>query len=145
MATTSSQKLIRCVIVTPEKTVLDTKATAVLLPLDDGSRGIASGHAPFIGRLGAGEVKLLGVAGGNGGETTIRTFIDGGFTEVGNNEVTVITQHASDSGSIDPVEAKAELAQLCKQKAVGDEQINVLLSAESTARARLRAAQKNKK
>ena len=145
MATTSSQKLIRCVIVTPEQTVLDTKATGVLLPLDDGSQGIASGHAPFIGRLGAGEVKLLGVAGGNGGETTIRTFIDGGFTEVGNNEVTVITQHASDSGSIDPGEAKSELAQLCKQKAVGDEQINALLSAESTARARLRAAQKNKK
>lgn len=129
----------------PLKNGFGYKSNGGIASLGDGSRGIASGHAPFIGRLGAGEVKLLGVAGGNGGETTIRTFIDGGFTEVGNNEVTVITQHASDSGSIDPVEAKAELAQLCKQKAVGDEQINVLLSAESTARARLRAAQKNKK
>ncbi|MBT4887062.1 MAG: F0F1 ATP synthase subunit epsilon [Planctomycetaceae bacterium] len=145
MSTTSSQKLIRCVIVTPEQTVLDTKAAGVVLPLDDGSRGIAAGHAPFIGRLGAGEVKLLGVAGGNGGETTIRTFIAGGFTEVGNNEVTVITQQASDSGSIDPVEAKVELERLLAQKAVGDEQINALLSAESTARAKLRAAQKPKK
>jgi F-type H+-transporting ATPase subunit epsilon len=145
MATTSSQKLIRCVIVTPEQTVLDTKAAGVVLPLDDGSRGIAAGHAPFIGRLGAGEVKLLGVTGGNGGETTIRTFIDGGFTEVGNNEVTVITQQASDSGSIDLVEAKADLERLLAQKAVGDEQINSLLNAESTARARLRAAHKPKK
>ena len=145
MATTSSQKLIRCVIVTPEQTVLDTKAAGVVLPLDDGSRGIAAGHAPFIGRLGAGEVKLLGVTGGNGGETTIRTFIDGGFTEVGNNEVTVITQQASDSGSIGLVEAKADLERLLAQKAVGDEQINSLLNAESTARARLRAAHKPKK
>ena len=145
MSTTSSQKLIRCVIVTPEQTVLDTKAAGVVLPLDDGSRGIAAGHAPFIGRLGAGEVKLLGVTGGNGGETTIRTFIDGGFTEVGNNEVTVITQQASDSGSIDLVEAKADLERLLAQKAVGDEQINSLLNAESTARARLRAAHKPKK
>ena len=145
MATTPSQKLIRCVIVTPEQTVLDTKAAGVVLPLDDGSRGIAAGHAPFIGRLGAGEVKLLGVAGGNGGETTIRTFIDGGFTEVGNNAVTVITQQASDSGSIDPVEAKASLERLLTQQAVGDEQIDALLSAESTARARLRAAKKTKK
>lgn len=145
MATTSSQKLIRCVIVTPEQTVLDTKATRVILPLDDGSRGIAAGHAPFIGRLGAGEVQLLGVAGGMGAETTIRTFIDGGFTEVGHNEVTVITQHATDSGSIDPSEAKVELEQLCKQKAVGDEQINALLHAESTARARLRASRKKNK
>ncbi len=145
MATTPSQKLIRCVIVTPEQTVLDTKAAGVVLPLDDGSRGIAAGHAPFIGRLGAGEVKLLGVAGGNGGETTIRTFIDGGFTEVGNNAVTVITQQASDSGSIDPVEAKASLERLLTQQAVGDEQIDALLSAELTARARLRAAKKTKK
>ena len=145
MATTSSQKLIRCVIVAPEQTVLDTKAAGVVLPLDDGSRGIAAGHAPFIGRLGAGEVKLLGVTGGNGGETTIRTFIDGGFTEVGNNEVTVITQQASDSGSIDLVEAKADLERLLAQKAVGDEQINSLLNAESTARAKLRAAHKPKK
>ena len=145
MSTTSSQKLIRCVIVTPEQTVLDTKAAGVVLPLDDGSRGIAAGHAPFIGRLGAGEVKLLGVTGGNGGETTIRTFIDGGFTEVGNNEVTVITQQASDSGSIDLVEAKADLERLLAQKAVGDEQINSLLNAESTARARPRAAHMPKK
>ncbi len=145
MATTSSQKRIRCVIVTPEQTVLDTEATGVVLPLDDGSRGIAAGHAPFIGRLGAGEVKLLGAAGGNGGDTTVRTFIDGGFTEVGNNTVTVITQQASDSGSIDPIEAKANLEQLLTQKAVGDEQIDALLNAESTARARVRAAQKTKK
>ena len=64
MATTTSEKLIRCVIVTPEQTVLDTKAEGASLPLDDGSRGIAAGHAPFIGRLGAGEVHLRGVAGG---------------------------------------------------------------------------------
>ncbi|GAG24778.1 unnamed protein product, partial [marine sediment metagenome] len=41
--------------------------------------------------------------------------------------------------------AKEELEQLCKQKAVGDEQINALLQAESTARARLRAARKKNK
>jgi F-type H+-transporting ATPase subunit epsilon len=144
MATTTSQKLIRCVIVTPEQTVLDTKAAGVSLPLDDGSRGIAAGHAPFIGRLGAGEVQLHGVAGGTGTETTICTFVEGGFVEVGNNEVTVITQGALDSGSIKAPEIQAELEHLYQQKAVGDDQIEALLKAESAARARLRAARRKR-
>ena len=144
MATTTFQKLIRCVIVTPEQTVLDTKAAGVSLPLDDGSRGIAAGHAPFIGRLGAGEVQLHGVAGGTGTETTICTFVEGGFVEVGNNEVTVITQGALDSGSIKAPEIQAELEHLYQQKAVGDDQIEALLKAESAARARLRAARRKR-
>lgn len=144
MATTTSQKLIRCVIVTPEQTVLDTKAAGVSLPLDDGSRGIAAGHAPFIGRLGAGEVQLNGVAGGTGTETTICTFVEGGFVEVGKNEVTVITQGALDSGSIKASEIQAELEHLYQQKAVGDDQIDALLKAESAARARLRAARRKR-
>ena len=145
MATTTSQKLIRCVIVTPEQTVLDTKAAGVSLPLDDGSRGIAAGHAPFIGRLGAGEVQLHGVAGGTGTETTIRTFVEGGFVEVGNNEVTVITQGATDSAAIKASEAQGELENLLQQKAVGDDEIDALLKLESAARARLRAARQKRK
>ena len=145
MATTTSQKLIHCVIVTPEQTVLDTKAAGVLLPLDDGSRGIAAGHAPFIGRLGSGEVQLRGVAGGTGTETTIRTFVEGGFVEVGNNEVTVITQGATDSAAIKVSEAQGELENLLQQKAVGDDEIDALLKLESAARARLRAARQKSK
>ncbi len=145
MATTTSEKLIRCVIVTPEQTVLDTKAEGVSLPLDDGSRGIAAGHAPFIGRLGAGEVHLRGVAGGTSTDTSICTFVEGGFVEVGNNEVTVITQGAIDSTSINASEVQAELEKLYQQKAVGDDQIDALLQAESTARARLRASRRQRK
>ena len=145
MPTTTSQKRIRCVIVTPEQTVLDAKAAGVSLPLDDGSRGIAAGHAPFIGRLGSGEVQLRGVAGGTGTETTIRTFVEGGFVEVGNNEVTVITQGATDSAAIKVSEAQSELENLLQQKAVGDDEIDALLKLESAARARLRAARQKSK
>ena len=145
MPTTTSQKRIRCVIVTPEQTVLDAKAAGVSLPLDDGSRGIAAGHAPFSGRLGSGEVQLRGVAGGTGTETTIRTFVEGGFVEVGNNEVTVITQGATDSAAIKVSEAQGELENLLQQKAVGDDEIDALLKLESAARARLRAARQKSK
>ena len=47
-----------CVVVTPEATVLDTPADFVALPLFDGECGVAPGHAPMIGRLGYGELRI---------------------------------------------------------------------------------------
>ena len=140
MADQSSKRLLHCVIVTPEKTVLDLKAAAVSLPLDDGSRGVAVGHAPFIGRLGTGEVRMSGVTGGGSGQTSVRTFVEGGFAEVGQNTVTIITQRAIDAGSLDPAEAEAELKRLAAEQATGDEAIEARMTAESAARERLRAA-----
>ena len=55
----SRQTGVRCVVVTPEATVLDTQARFVAVPLYDGERGVGRGHAPFIGRLGAGEVRIV--------------------------------------------------------------------------------------
>lgn len=60
----TKQSGVRCVIVTPEQTSLDTQARSVTLPLFDGSRGVGHGHSPFIGRLGAGEVRIVGEQGG---------------------------------------------------------------------------------
>jgi F0F1-type ATP synthase epsilon subunit len=90
-------------------------------------------------------VQLHGVAGGTGTETTICTYVEDGFVEVGNNEVTVITQGAIDSGSIKASEVQAELENLYHQKAVGDDEIDALLKAESAARARLRAARQKRR
>ena len=73
---------VRCVITTPESTVLDTRAEFISVPLFDGQRGIGRGHAPFVGRLGVGEVRITGEQGGAG---LRRTFIEGGFVEVGHN------------------------------------------------------------
>ena len=64
MADTKQSGSVRCVIVTPEQTSLDTQARSVTLPLFDGLRGVGHGHAPFIGRLGAGEVRIVGEQGG---------------------------------------------------------------------------------
>ena len=50
---------VRCVIVTPEMTILDTHSQSITVPLFDGLRGIARGHAPFIGRLGVGSVSVI--------------------------------------------------------------------------------------
>ncbi len=96
---------LHCVVVTPEATVLDELVDFVALPLFDGEIGIAPGRSPLIGRLGYGELRL--VAGGQ----TRRFYIDAGFVQVANNEVSVLTNRAVPAASIDPAVAQEHLTQ----------------------------------
>ncbi len=50
-------KKIQCVIVTPEKSLLDELVNFVALPLFDGELGVLPGRTPLIGRLGYGELR----------------------------------------------------------------------------------------
>ena len=49
---------LKIVIVTPETTTLDQEADFVVLPMFDGESGISANHAPMIGRLGPGELRV---------------------------------------------------------------------------------------
>jgi F-type H+-transporting ATPase subunit epsilon len=126
------------VIVTPEATVLDTEARFVALPLFDGQRGVGHGHAPFIGRLGAGEVRISGEQ--SAGDGVRRTFVEGGFVEVGHDTVTVITQRAIPAEKLDATAARADLEKIAATKATGDEAIAAKLRSQDAARAVVRTA-----
>ena len=132
---------VRCVITTPESTVLDTRAAFVSLPLFDGQRGVGRGHAPFIGRLGAGEVRIVGAEGG-AADAVRRAFVEGGFVEVGQNVVTVITQRSIPGENLDAATARAELESVRTRSARGDEAIDARMRAENAARALVRSAEK---
>jgi len=134
---------VRCVITTPESTVLDTRAEFVSVPLFDGQRGIGRGHAPFVGRLGVGEVRITG-EGGGGAEATRRTFIEGGFVEVGHDEVTIITQRSIAAEKLDAAAARSELEKLKASPSRGDEAIAARMRSEEAARALLRAAERKR-
>src|SRR5207237_10396748 len=88
MATATSTRSLQCVIVTPERAVVDEQADFVALPLYDGEIGILPGRAPLVGRLGYGELRIK-----RGGQTK-RFFVDGGFVQVRANVVTVLTAKA---------------------------------------------------
>lgn len=137
MAESTRSTGIRCVIVTPETTVLDSLARSVTLPLEDGQRGIARGHAPFIGRLGAGEVRI---AGSDGRENAQSVFVDRGFVEVGHDTVTVVTQRAVAAEKLDLSQARAALAEVTARPAIGDEAITAKLAAQRAAREVVRIA-----
>lgn len=69
----------------PEQTSLEQTAEFVALPLYDGEIGIGSDHAPLIGRLGYGEMRL------KTGNQTVSYYVDGGFVQVAGNVVSVLT------------------------------------------------------
>ncbi len=83
-----SPRSLQCVVVTPERAVLDEPVDFVALPMYDGELGVLPGRAPLIGRLGFGELRI------RHGATTRRFFVDGGFAQVRTNVVTVLTPRA---------------------------------------------------
>jgi F-type H+-transporting ATPase subunit epsilon len=89
------ERELHCVIVTPEKAVLDEAADFVAVPMFDGELGVLPGRAPLIGRLGYGELRL------RRGTEQRRFFIDGGFMQVRANTVTVLTARAQRAEDID--------------------------------------------
>jgi F-type H+-transporting ATPase subunit epsilon len=132
---------IRCLVVTPESTVLDASAKAVVLPLEDGECGVGRGHAPFIGRLGAGEIRITSA---DGPESIHRTFVEGGFVEVSHDAVTVITQRAVPAAKLDLVRARADLAAVSAKPAAGDTAMDSKLRAQEAARAIVRIAERSR-
>src|SRR6266849_8627378 len=93
--TSANPGSLQCVVVTPERAVLDEPADFVALPMYDGELGVLRGRAPLIGRLGYGELRL------RHGATTRRFFVDGGFAQVRSNVVTVLTPRAIRGEDID--------------------------------------------
>ena len=99
----TSDDRLQCVVVTPERTLLDERVDFVALPLYDGELGILPGRAPLIGRLGFGELRTKSDA------TTRRYFVDGGFAQVRDDVVTILTNRAIPAAQIDTEHAAREL------------------------------------
>lgn len=123
-------------VVTPEETVLETKSSSVVLPLFDGEVGILRGHAPLIGRLGYGEMRLTTGT----GVTTL--YVDGGFVQVADNVVNVMTNRAMPIANINAATAEAQLQAALVQPANGEESIAARQRTLDQARAQLRLAKK---
>jgi F-type H+-transporting ATPase subunit epsilon len=130
------QRVLFVNVVTPEATLLETPAQFVALPLYDGELGVAPGHSPFIGRLGYGELRVT-----EGGKTS-RYYVGGGFVEVANNIVSVLTSEAVPAERLDAAAARDELSVSRARKANSPELLALRDRAQSQARAKIRVAEK---
>ncbi|HTU18096.1 MAG TPA: ATP synthase F1 subunit epsilon [Gemmataceae bacterium] len=127
------QRELHCVVVTPEKALLDEAADFVAVPMFDGELGVLPGRAPLIGRLGFGELRI------RRGMEVRRFFVEGGFVQVRANTVTVLTSKALRAEDIDTTAVshslQAALAPAPTPQA-SEEQLNT----QQRARAQLRVA-----
>jgi F-type H+-transporting ATPase subunit epsilon len=123
---------LQCVVVTPERAVLDQAADFVVLPMYDGELGVLPGRAPLIGRLGFGEMRV------RRGERVERYYVDGGFVQVRANVVTVLTGSAVAAGEI-ATDAAQQALERALAPATGDA-LDAQLKRQDRARAQLRVA-----
>lgn len=87
---------LRLTLITPEQQVLEVDADSVVIPAHDGEIGILPKRAPLMCELGIGQLRYTSGAQGE------RVFVDGGFAQVVNDVVTVLTPRALKRGQVTP-------------------------------------------
>jgi F-type H+-transporting ATPase subunit epsilon len=127
---------MHCIVVTPEQTLLDAPAEFVAVALFDGEIGIAPGHAPLIGRLGSGEMRIT-----RDGRVE-RFYIEGGFVEVLDDVVSVLTSRAIPAAELDELVALEQLETARSRPATTPELMAARDEAVARSRAMVRAARR---
>lgn len=80
--------MLKVSVISPESVLFEGEVDSVVAPAYDGEVGILTGHAPLMALLGDGELRL-------GGNTGRRFMVSGGFMQVLNDQVRVVTEKAT--------------------------------------------------
>lgn len=83
-------------LVSPERILFSGDATMVVCRTSDGEIAFLDNHAPIIGVLGIGPVRIY-----DGDKIVERAAVHGGFVEVSNNKVTILSDVAELATQID--------------------------------------------
>ncbi|HEY0970173.1 MAG TPA: ATP synthase F1 subunit epsilon [Gemmatimonadales bacterium] len=81
--------MLRVQVISPEQVLYQGEVDSMVAPAFDGEVGILTGHAPMMTLLGRGVLRLGGADGG-------RQFrVSGGFLQVADDQVRVVTEDAA--------------------------------------------------
>ena len=94
-----------CSVITPERAVLEADATFVAFPAHDGEVGILPGRAPLLFKMGIGSLRVETPEGNH------NYFVDGGFAQMVENRLTLLTEQAKAVEEIDRAAAERALAE----------------------------------
>lgn len=134
-----ADRVLTCIVVTPEATIRESPAQFVVVPLYDGELGIAPGHSAMIGRLGYGEMRI------REGQRTDRYYVDGGFVQVSGDVVSVLTNRALPAAQLDADAAAAQLEAARQRQANTPELAAIRDRMQLQARAQLRIASQKRR
>lgn len=111
----ASVEVFQCSVVTPEREVLDTPARSVVFPAHDGELGVLINRAPLVCRLGIGELRI------EAPDREYLMFVDGGFAQVVDNRLTILTEQAQDAANLDEQRAEAAMVEARAMPITDDE------------------------
>ncbi|HEX5385118.1 MAG TPA: ATP synthase F1 subunit epsilon [Gemmatimonadales bacterium] len=78
---------MKVTVISPEASIFDGDADAIVAPAFDGEVGILPNHAPFMTLLGAGTLVVRRADG------VTRFAVRGGFLQVVNDRVRIVAEH----------------------------------------------------
>jgi len=93
-------------LVSPERILYEGEAKMVIARAAGGDIAFLNNHAPFVGVLGIGKVQITPAGGGD----EVVAAVHGGFVEVKDNRVTILSDVAELSDQIDVARAREALA-----------------------------------
>jgi F-type H+-transporting ATPase subunit epsilon len=134
---------MRCLIVTPEKTILDIEASFVVLPLYDGEFGVLPNHLPVVARIGAGDIRIHEQHEQHQqNNTPVCFYLEGGFVEILDNNIIVMSLFAMPVKELNIEIAKSQLKKAIERPFHTPELAKIREEQLYTRRARLKIAKK---
>src|SRR3954454_5620045 len=116
-------------LVSPERILYSGEADMVIARTAGGEIAFLTGHAPFVGTLGIGHVLVRETGGG-----TTTAAVHGGFVEVKDNHVTILSDVAELAGQIDVARAREALSRAGDDEAARRRaEVRIEVAGESSA------------
>lgn len=129
-----STKNLHASVVTPERAVFEGSARFVALPAWDGEIGVLRNRAPLLVKLGVGRLRI------DTGAEELVFLIDGGFAEMVDNRLTVLTEDARSPEDLDGASAEEALVEARSISGGSDAEVEARERAQRKARLEKRMA-----
>ena len=89
--------MLKVSVISPERVLFEGEVESVVAPAFDGEVGILTSHAPMVTLLGRGTLRLTGGGSGGAAGGARRFAVEGGFLQVADDAVRVVTEHATEA------------------------------------------------
>ena len=122
-------------LVSPARELFSGEVDHVIAPGSDGEFGVLVNHAPFMTTLKNGVVRVE-----DGGETTLRLFVRGGFADVTPAGLTILAEEAVNMDSVSAESVQKELDETRQALLAEGKDGNAMLEEQVTYLESLKAA-----
>lgn len=130
----ANRTTFQCSVITPERAVLECETTSVVFPAHDGELGVLVNRSALLCRVGIGAMRIQQASG------TQTLFVDGGFAQVVNNRLTILTEQSKKPEELNAQDAEQALVEARAMDMVDDAAFTSRQRAVDRAKVQIRLA-----